>query len=183
MDPYLGEIKLCAFPFAPRGWAFCNGALLPVNQNQALFSLLGVQYGGDGRLTFALPDLRGRAPVHYSATLDQGSKNGVESVTLTVDQMPVHTHMFHVSTSPAKASGAGLDKNMVLAASNLYDATNPSVTGPGQPLYANAPQGSAFALHAMECGNAGGGLPHENMQSSLVMNYIIAVNGIYPTRD
>lgn len=182
MDPYLGEIRLCSFPFPPRGWAFCNGAILAISQNQALFALLGVQYGGDGRTTFALPDLRGRTPVHYSQTYVQGSKGGVESVTLTVEQMPAHTHTFNVSTTPATTQSAGADQNMLLAASTVYDAANPGSASPGQPLYANTAANTIVALHEQACGKSGGSQPHENMQSSLVMNYIIALNGIYPSR-
>lgn len=182
MDEYLGEIRLCAFDYAPAGWALCNGALLPIAQNQALFSLLGTQYGGNGTTNFALPDLRGRTPLHRSpAGIAQGQVGGVESVTLTAAQLPAHTHPFNVSTSPATALNVGLDQDRLLAASNLYNANDPSVSGPGAPLYGTAD--SLTPLLDEACGGTGGGAPHDNMQPSLVLNYIISLTGIYPSRD
>lgn len=182
MDQYIGEIRLCSFPFAPKGWAFCNGALLPIAQNQVLFSLLGTQYGGDGVNNFALPDLRGRTPVHRDpAGIQQGQIGGVESVTLTPAQLPAHTHAFNVSSSPATALNVGTGQDHYLAASNLYSASNPSVSGPGQPLYGTPD--SLTPMMADACGSTGGTQPHENMQPSLVANYIISLTGIYPSRD
>jgi microcystin-dependent protein len=182
MDPYLGEIRLCAFSFPPKGWAFCNGALMGIAQNQALFSLLGTQYGGDGRTTFALPDLRGRTPVHRDGVNNvQGALGGMETVTLAATQMPLHTHSFNASSSPATSINVGTTENHLLAASNLHSPSNPSVSGPGKNLYADANNLTALSNEA--CGTTGNGQPHENMQPSLVMNYIISLVGIYPSRN
>ncbi|WP_115688702.1 phage tail protein [Cupriavidus taiwanensis] len=181
MDQYLGEIRLCAFDFAPKGWALCNGAQLSIAQNQALFSLLGTQYGGNGTTNFALPDLRGRTPLHRdSGGIAQGQMAGVETVTLTTAQVPAHSHPFNVSSSPATALNVGVSQDRVLAASNLYNASDPSVSGPGQPLY-GTPDSLAPLLDEA-CGSSGGGQPHDNMQPSLVLNYIISLAGIYPGR-
>lgn len=181
MDQYLGEIRLCAFPFPPKGWALCNGALLPIVQNQPLFSLLGTQYGGDGVRTFALPDLRGRAAVHRdAAAITQGQTGGNESVTLTPSQLPVHSHAFAASTSPATAVNVGTGQDHYLATSNLYSPDNP-VSGTPRPLYGTP--GSNAPLMADACGPTGSNQPHENMQPSLVTNYIIAVTGNYPSRN
>ena len=109
MDPFLGEIRICAFPFAPTGWAFCNGALLPLAQNQALFALLGVQYGGDGSKNFGLPDLRGRTAVHRDNNLFiQGKTGGAETVQLNATTLPQHSHSFIVSSSPANTGTIGM---------------------------------------------------------------------------
>lgn len=178
----MGEIRLCAFAIAPRGWAFCNGALMSISQNQALFSLLGTQYGGDGVVTFGLPDLRGRSPMHRNdSAYPQGATGGTETVTLTPSQIPQHNHIFNVTSSGAQALNAGNDKNMLLAASNLYSSTNPGISGPGAAVFATA--STPVALHADTCGSTGGNQPHENMQPSLVMNHIIAITGIYPSRS
>ncbi|WP_426400418.1 phage tail protein [Ralstonia sp. R-29] len=177
MDQYLGEIRLCAFSFPPKGWAFCNGALLAINQNAALFSLLSTQYGGDGIRTFALPDLRGRTPLHRDTTNTiVGSVGGVETVTLNAAQMPMHNHLFNASTDAATQVNVGATQNHVLATSTI---TTPS--GPGTALYA-AP-GTLTALSAETCADTGETQPHENMQPSLVLNYIIALTGIFPSRN
>lgn len=181
VDPYLGEIRLCAFSFPPKGWALCNGALLPIAQNQALFSLLGTQYGGNGSTNFALPDLRGRAIVHRDATtITQGQTGGSESVTLPLAQLPAHSHTFNASTTPATSLNVGSAGDRYLAASNLYNPDNPP-SGTPQPMYGTAD--SPAQLMADACGNTGGNLPHENMQPSLVANYIISLTGIYPSRN
>ncbi|WP_354687678.1 tail fiber protein [Cupriavidus necator] len=182
MDQYLGEIRLCAFAYAPKEWALCDGRLLPIAQNQALFSLLGTQYGGNGTTTFALPDLRGRTPLHRDPNdIVQGQSAGVESVTLTATQLPMHSHLFNVSSSPATALNVGVSQDRVLATSNLYNASNPSISGPGELLYGTPD--SLTPLLDEACGNTGGGQPHDNMQPSLVLNYIISLVGIYPSRD
>ncbi len=182
MDQYLGEIRLCAFSYPPKGWAECNGALLPVAQNAALFSLLGTQYGGNGVSTFALPDLRGRTPLHRDyVNSNVGTVGGVETVTLLSAQLPVHNHLFNVSSSPATATNVGATQNHVLAASNLYSATDPSIGGPGTALYA-AP-GPLAELSGEACGSTGGAQAHQNMQPSLVLNYIIALTGVFPSRN
>jgi len=181
VDQYLGEIRLCGFSFPPRGWALCNGALLSIQQNAPLFSLLGTQYGGNGTTNFALPDLRGRTPLHRdNQNYVQGEIGGAESVTLTPQQLPMHNHMFVASTTPATSVNTGTTTNHLLATSNLYNAANPGPPSPGTLLY-GAP-GTLTPLSGETCGPTGGAQPHENMQPSLVLNYIIALTGIYPSR-
>ena len=164
MDPIIGQIILIGFNWAPQGWALCNGQLLPISQYNALFSLIGTTYGGDGRTTFALPDLRGRVPVHQGngpglTPRVMGEASGTEAVTLTLPEIPMHTHTATVSAQPASRGGT------VLAASGLLN------TGP-----------SDLVLAPTTISPAGGSMPHQNMQPYLVMNYIIALEGIYPTR-
>ncbi|MBS0485539.1 MAG: phage tail protein [Proteobacteria bacterium] len=164
-EPFLGEIRPFAFGFTPKGWASCDGQLLPIAQNAALFSLLGTMYGGDGRTTFALPDLRGRAGMHVSSVHTQGERAGQENVTLSTAQIPLHSHTVNCSntignqTSPAgKFWAQDSDGNVVF-----------SSTG-----------GATMAAAAI--GNTGG-QPHSNMQPYLVVNYCIAVQGIFPSRS
>ena len=166
MDQFLGEIRLVAFDFEPQGWAFCDGRLLPINQNQALFSLLGTYYGGDGKTTFALPDLRGRVPVGMGqgatgSSYEVGSTGGQEAVKLTTSQLPAHSHAAraHNGASTTK-SPAGA----VPAAGGAYAPTQ------------NAKMAATLV------GQSGGGQVHENRQPYLVLNYIIALQGIYPSR-
>ena len=169
MDPFLGEIKICAFPFAPKGWAFCNGALMSVAQNNALFALLGVQYGGDGKTTFGLPDLRGRVAVHRDgSTYIQGKTGGQETVTLQAAHLPAHNHGVVVASSPATALRVGG------AAQNLLAATTTSIYGAPSNL---------VAMEAGMTSTIGGGGAHDNTQPSLVINYIIATSGIFPSRN
>ena len=181
MDPYLGEIRLCAFSYAPRGWALCNGALLNINQYQALYALLGPRYGGDGRTTFALPDLRGRVACGQSATIVLGEKDGAEAVALSTQQIPPHNHPFMVSSQRAQLPNVGDTGNTALAHSNIVPPEDPEVGEDGPKLY--AANNNPVALHAASCGVAGNGEAHENMQPSLVLNYIIAINGIFPPRS
>jgi microcystin-dependent protein len=169
MDPYIGEIRLFAGNFAPRGWALCNGQLLPIAQNVALFSILGTTYGGDGIQTFALPDLRGRAPVHMGrgpglAPVTLGQARGSETVTLVEGEMPGHTHQVLVA-------GAATDTDPVGAAL----ATSAEAT------YGAAGSGARLDLATVL--PAGGGQPHENMQPYLAVNFIIALEGIFPARN
>lgn len=167
MDPFLGEIRLFGGNFAPQDWAFCNGQLLPISQNQALFSLLGTQYGGDGRTTFALPDLRGRCAPHPGMGLVQGQSGGSETVTLQSQHLPAHGHL------PRCAAQGGTDKP-----SGGYWAGD----GSGNTAaYAPASDGTPLAASALA--PAGGGQPHENMQPFLALNFIIALSGIYPSRS
>jgi microcystin-dependent protein len=167
VDPFLGEIRLVAFDFAPKGWAACDGRLLPINQNQALFALLGTQYGGDGKTTFALPDLRGRVPVGagQGAGLSNypiGSTGGDESVKLAVGQLPPHAHPVRAS------SGAATTKD---------------------PAGAFPAKGGAYAaaqnakMNTAMLGKSGGGQPHENRQPYVALNYIIALQGIFPSQN
>lgn len=171
MDPFIGEVKLFAGSFAPRGWAFCDGQLLSVSQNTALFSIIGTAFGGDGRTTFALPDLRGRVPLgpRHGAGLSnyiEGQKGGTENVTLTTAQMPNHSHSLNANSNPGTTN---VPTNHVLANTaafdNEYTATSPDT------------QMSTQAI-----GNTGGGQSHENRQPYLAINYIIAIMGTYPSR-
>jgi microcystin-dependent protein len=164
-EPFLSEIKMVSFDFPPRGWALCNGQLLPINQNQALFSLLGTTYGGDGRVTFALPDLRGRTPIHEGAGHTLGERAGQEAHTLSVAELPEHNHAVMVSTDPADSP---IPTGNVLA-SSLNE------------FYTSA--ANLVALQVGTVGNAGGGQAHNNMQPFLVINFCIALQGIFPSRN
>jgi microcystin-dependent protein len=170
--PFLGEIDLVAFNFAPAGWEFCDGSILPISEFTALFSLLGTTFGGDGKTTFALPDLRGRRAIGFgqgpglqSYTL--GEMGGEETVTLTLGQLPNHGHTPMASNSLGTAPGPG---------GNVW-ATQTQVF-----LYSSVPT-STVAMSPSAIGSTGGGQPHDNMPPYLVLNYIIATQGIYPARD
>jgi len=170
-EPFVGEIRMFAGNFAPRGWAFCDGQLLAVSQNDALFSLLGTIYGGDGRTTFGLPDLRGRIPIHAGtgpglSPRRLGAKSGAEKVTLTVNQMPSHTHRLNVSTEPANLPNPSPDA--VLATSNVIE------------LYSGEIQDSNLNSEAIT--NVGGSRSHTNLMPFLCIHFIIALFGIYPSR-
>lgn len=164
-EPFLGEIRLCSFPYAPKGWAFCNGQLLSINQNQALFSLLGTMYGGDGRTTFGLPDFRGRRPISSSNMYPQGARGGTETHTLTGVEIPPHTHAVHVSSA---AGGNPTLQNGYLAASTV-DAPYSNGTAVG-------------ATSGMVQPNSGS-QPHNNLPPYLVVNFVIALQGIFPSRS
>ena len=166
-EPYLSEIRLVSFSFPPRGWAFCNGQLLPINQNQALFSLLGTTYGGDGRVNFALPDLRGRVPVHMGDGFTLGERGGEPSHTLTITEMPQHVHPVNATT--AGATTATPSNAVMLATSNGASAYQTP-----QNLVAMDPTASSMV---------GGGQPHENQQPYLVLAFCIALVGIFPSRN
>ena len=163
-EPFIGEIQVFPFGFAPRGWAQCNGQLLPINQNQALFSLLGTMYGGDGRTTFALPDLRGRVPVGVGNGFVQGQRAGEEAHTLIVPEMPAHAHQAIASSaSPSSPNPSGATwANM---GANSYTAS------PNAPMAGNA------------VAPAGGGQPHENRSPYLALNFCIALVGLFPSRS
>lgn len=170
--PFIGEIRICSFNFPPKGWAFCNGQLLPINQNQALFSILGTTYGGDGRVNFALPDLRSRVPLHFGQNTGQnyvlGQRGGEENVTLNVQQMPAHNHTLRDNNQGANSTLPG---NAVLA-----------VAQNNLSLYASSP-GSSQTLNGQSLTNSGGNQPHTNIQPYLTLNFIIALVGIFPTRN
>lgn len=165
-SPFLGEIRIFSFNFAPKGWAQCNGQLLPINQNQALFSLLGTKYGGDGRTTFALPDLRGRLAIHMGDDHFLGERAGEEAHTLTIYEIPSDAHIF-ASTNPGTLTEPG--RNSILAAPKTLD--NQDIK-----LYAPATDSVMF-------GTTGGSQPHENMQPYLVVNYCICLTGVYPSEN
>lgn len=174
---YIGEIVPVAFGFAPRGWHICDGSLLAINTNQALFSLLGTMYGGDGITTFALPDLRGRAAVHAGqgpglSYYAEGQKSGTETVTLTTASMPAHNHGASMPTSAAQGDTG-------TPATAAYPAMGTDSQGNTYNMY--APHDQTTTMPAV-LNNNGGSQPHNNIQPSLVINYIIAMQGIYPSR-
>ena len=171
-EPFLAEVRIVGFNFAPRGWAFCDGQILPINQNQSLYSLLGTTYGGDGRTSFALPDLRGRTPIHVGrsnggADHTLGSKSGEETHTLSAAEMPQHIHTFHASNDAA---------NTVPSSSTLL-ATVPN------RIYADLDPSRKVLLNTGTIANAGGGQAHENMQPYLAINFCIALQGLFPSRN
>jgi len=165
-EPFLSEIRLMSFSFAPKGWALCNGQLLPINQNQALFSILGVQYGGNGVTNFALPNLQGRVPVHQSSAHPVGQSAGEAAHTLTINEMPAHVHLGNAHTQPQAAPG-GVSPAGALQASG------------SQPLYGSTPN-AAMAANPMS--STGGNQPHENQAPYLVVNMMIALVGVFPSR-
>ena len=161
-EPFLSEIRIMSFAFAPIGWALCNGQELPINQNQALFSLLGTTFGGDGRVTFALPDLRGRTPIHVGSGHTLGERAGAQAHTLSIAELPTHTHALYGNaqnaTTPVPTG------NVLAAANNLYR---------GASDLASLTPGSAT--------NTGGSQAHQNMQPFLTLNFCIALQGIFPS--
>lgn len=172
-EPFVAEIRIFAGNFAPRGWAFCNGQLLPVSQNTALFSLIGTTYGGDGRTTTALPDMKGRAPMHPGrgpglTSRRLGQRGGVETVTLSEAQMPSHTHTSHASNDPAIFNDPG--GRAVGRGAGRFDA-----------LF--APASNLAAMQSNSLANTGGSQAHKNLQPFLAMNFIIALVGLYPSRS
>lgn len=165
-EPFLAEIRIVGFNFAPRGWALCDGQLLPINQNQALFSLLGTTYGGDGRTTFQLPDLRGRTPVHPGANgVVLGQPAGEETHTLNANQIPTHTHTLRASSQ---------DGNQPVAAGAVLAAS---------PVALYSGPDNLVALRAGTVANAGGNQAHDNMQPWLALNFCIALQGLFPSRN
>lgn len=167
MDPFIGTIMPVGFGFAPKNWALCNGQLLAIAQYQALFSLIGTWFGGDGIKTFALPDLRGRSPVGMAN--DPGQTYGSETVTLTVEQLAAHTHAFEATTAAGPGGRPGP------ATGKLFGASPNTTTLYGQSA-------SPVSLAPVNVGVTGGGQPHNNMQPYLTVNYIIALYGIFPSR-
>lgn len=171
-DPFVAEIRIFPFTFAPKGWAFCDGQIMPLSQNTALFSLLGTTYGGDGSTTFALPNLQGNAPMHPGqgpglSLHDLGETGGSETVTLLQSEIPAHNHSLGAQNTPlgGVASGAGATLSRP-ASGNLYNVASPQ-------LVAMAPQAIA---------PAGGDQPHNNLQPYLTLNFCIALQGVFPPR-
>ncbi|WP_248928195.1 phage tail protein [Paenibacillus hamazuiensis] len=162
-EPFLGEIRIVSFNYTPRGWAICDGSLLPINQNQALFSLLGTTYGGNGQTNFALPDFRGRVPVHAGNGIGLGIAAGNESHILTISELPSHSH-------PVRAGGSAAAETSPVG--NLWAATTTS------SYYPNA----NTTMSSLAVQPFGGGQPHNNMQPFLVFNFVIALEGIFPSR-
>lgn len=163
-EPFLGEIRMLGFGFPPTGWALCDGQLLPINQNQSLYSLLGDTYGGDGRTTFALPDLRGRVPIHVGEGFEEGQRGGAAAHPLSVEEMPAHGHTARASD---QAGDTPVPADAVLGrANNLYaEAADPT------------------SLRSGTIAGEGDGRPHQNMQPYLGTNFVIALRGLFPTRN
>lgn len=169
-EPFLAEVRIVGFNFAPRGWAFCDGQILPINQNQSLYSLLGTTYGGDGRTSFALPDIRGRVPIHVGRSNggqhhSEGQKSGEETHTLSVNEMPQHRHILRGTT----------------ATNGNPDPTNRLLANPGTQVY-NQPQ-DLTSLAANNVTHVGGSQAHDNMQPYLALNFCIALQGLFPSRN
>jgi microcystin-dependent protein len=164
-EPFLSEIRLFSFNFAPKGWAFCNGQFLPINQNQALFALLGTTYGGNGQTTFALPDLRGRCAMHEGSGHILGEKAGSTAVTITQQTMPQHLHLLMAATS---------NGDNPVAVNNMFGAFNNGYRTPGATLTPIEPSSVT---------TVGGSQAHNNMCPYLVINFCIALQGIFPSQN
>lgn len=169
-EPFLAEVRIVGFNFAPRGWAFCDGQILPINQNQSLYSLLGTTYGGDGRTSFALPDMRGRVPIHIGSSNGtshrEGQKGGEETHTLSAAEMPQHDHVLQASATDANQ---GPPTGHVLARSTTPEAYRDTT--------------SMVNMATESVTNVGGGQAHENMQPYLALNFCIALRGLFPSRN
>lgn len=164
-EPFLSEIRMFSFGFPPKGWAQCNGQLLPINQNQALFSLLGTTYGGDGRVNFGLPNLQGRAPIHDGSGHTVGELGGEQSHTLSISEVPTHTHTLNGTSSTG---------TLIIAAGNLPGAS-------ASQMY-QAPDDNRGAMNPASIPSVGGSQAHQNMQPVLVLNFCIALQGIFPSQ-
>ncbi|GIK55726.1 MAG: phage tail protein [Chloroflexi bacterium] len=162
-EPFLSEIRMMSFGFAPRGWALCNGQLLPINQNQVLFSLLGTTFGGDGRVNFALPDLRGRVPIHVGSGHTLGERGGEQAHTLSIAELPTHTHILQGATNTGNTP---IPTNNILADSPSQLYTSPA---------------NLTSLSPTAVANTGGNQAHLNMQPFLTISFCIALQGIFPS--
>jgi microcystin-dependent protein len=164
-EPFLSEIRIMSFSFAPKGWALCNGQLLPINQNQALFSLLGTTYGGDGRVNFGLPDLRANVPLHVGSGHTLGERGGEQAHTLSLAEAPRHSHSVAASTSATGGTAS----------------PNGNFLGGGNNVYASLNAGAPTTLRPDAITSLGGSQPHLNMQPYLVLSFCIALQGIFPS--
>lgn len=164
-EPFLAEVRIVGFNFAPRGWAFCDGQILPINQNQSLYSLLGTTYGGDGRTSFALPDMRGRTPIHVGEGHREGQMSGEETHTLSAAEMPNHDHVLRASS---------------LAGNQLTPQGNFLAKSTGQNY---APPSDLGTMKTGTVANVGGGQAHDNMQPYIAVNFCIALQGLFPSRN
>ncbi|OYW70610.1 MAG: phage tail protein [Verrucomicrobia bacterium 12-59-8] len=162
-EPFLSEIRLMSFVFAPKGWALCNGQLLPINQNQALFSLLGTTFGGDGRVNFALPDLRGRVPIHVGSSHTLGERGGEQAHTLSTGELPMHTHVMEGTSNTGTSSNP--TNNLLATSNNMYAGAASSLT----------------SLIPTSVTQVGGSQAHLNMQPFLTLSFCIALQGIFPS--
>jgi microcystin-dependent protein len=163
-EPFLSEIRIMSFAFPPKGWALCDGQLLPINQNQALFSLLGTTYGGDGRVNFALPDLRARTPIHFGSGHTLGERGGEQAHTLSIAEIPTHEHV--QSASSANGNNSVATSNILASVSGLY-----------------GPPSSLTALEPSSVASVGGSQAHLNMQPFLTLSFCVALQGIFPSQN
>ena len=163
-EPFLAEIRICSFGFPPKGWALCNGQILPINQNQALFALLGTTFGGDGRVNFALPDLRGRTPIHVGGGHTLGERGGEQAHTLSIAEIPTHSHPLQGSGDNAAAGNP---------TGNVYAKS-------AVPVYSSNAT-AAVAMNAGAVANTGGSQAHLNMQPFITVSFVIALQGIFPS--
>ena len=179
-EPFLSEIKIVSFNFPPRGWALCNGQFLPINQNQALFSLLGTTYGGNGQTTFALPNLRGQVPIHMGNGHNLGEAAGSTSVTVNIQQLPTHTHFLQAKDILADVNAAVVPPSASTALAQAYAVP----AGGGQAAvnrYSTSPP--TGTLNAATITSIGGSQAHNNMMPYLVLNFVIALQGIFPSQN
>lgn len=165
-EPFLSEIRIFSFGFAPKGWALCNGQLLPINQNQALFSLLGTTFGGDGRVNFGLPNLQGNVPIHVGNGFTLGQKGGEQAHTLSLTELTTHIHFMQASST----GGDG-------------PAPAGQLLAPGQSTQMYGPSANLTSLQPSTIGNTGGSQAHQNMQPFLTLNFSIALQGIFPSQN
>lgn len=179
-EPFLSEIRICSFNFAPKGWAMCNGQLLPINQNQALFALLGTTYGGNGQTTFALPDLRARVPIHFGNGHTLGERGGAEAHTLSQAEMPQHIHLQRAQTQNVLPDPVPQDPS-----GKVYASASVALQGGNQAAVRRYRRqaSSLVAMHPQAVSNVGGSQPHNNMQPYLALNYVIALQGIFPSQN
>ena len=164
-EPFLAEVRIVGFNFAPRGWAFCDGQILPINQNQSLYSLLGTTYGGDGRTSFALPDMRGRTPIHVGDGHTEGEKSGEETHTLSKAEMPAHNHKVKANSTAATAN-TPVSNVFATSTSTVYEAAN-----------------NLTSLSDLSVSTVGGSQAHDNMMPFITLNFCIALQGLFPSRN
>ena len=169
-QPYIGEIRMFGGNFAPLGWMFCDGSLLPISENETLFNLIGTTYGGDGQSTFALPDMRGRIPIHQGAGYTLAEAVGTETVTLSLNQLPNHAHILNASANAASSAGTPADMTANTGTTLLY-ATPDAQTGPD------------VIMNPQAIGAVGGNQPHNNLAPYLCVSFIISLYGIYPSQN
>ncbi len=178
-EPFLGEIKIISWNFPPKGWTFCNGQLLPINQNQALFAILGTVYGGDGMQTFGLPNLQGRMPVHVGNGIVLGERAGETAHTLNISEVPAHTHFMAADGTGASSNTPDPNGAKALGQSSGSGGSPPAPFGAN--IYSSA--GPTTSLNAACVSAVGGNQPHENMSPYLVLNFIVALQGIFPSQN